>query len=150
MPWPWWRTSTRRCIEDVRLFFCESKTLTYLTMFSCTYCCVNKCVILLSKWVTLNAAPVYHTLHHSTHTAATLLASHWTALLLTIFSFKSPSVLNPSKRFLNVRCVFKLITYGCESSVNEASKPNKKYTQNVRLHSLLEECYRPFNKHRPL
>jgi hypothetical protein len=38
-------------------FFGESKTLTYLTVFSCIYCCVNKCVILLPKWVTLNAAP---------------------------------------------------------------------------------------------
>jgi len=39
--------------------FCESKTLTYLNVFSCFYCCVNKCVILLSKWVTLNASHVY-------------------------------------------------------------------------------------------
>jgi hypothetical protein len=42
----------------------------------------------------------YHTNHHITHTAVTRLASYWTAhvhyLLLTVFLFKSLSVLNPS------------------------------------------------------
>jgi hypothetical protein len=39
MPWLSWWTSPWR-IEDVRLF-CESKTMTYLTVFSCIYCCVQ-------------------------------------------------------------------------------------------------------------
>jgi hypothetical protein len=42
----------------------------------------------------------YHTTHHLTHTAVTRLASYWTVrlqyLLLTVFSFKSLSVYNPS------------------------------------------------------
>jgi len=28
-------------IEDVCFFFCDPKTLTYLTVFSCVYCCVQ-------------------------------------------------------------------------------------------------------------
>jgi len=56
MPWLSWRTSPRRCIEDVRLFVNPRHWLTWpcSVVFIVVY---NKCVILLSKWVTLNAAP---------------------------------------------------------------------------------------------
>ena len=56
MPWLSWRTSPRRCIEDVRLFVNPRHWLTWpcSVVFIAVY---NKCVILLSKWVTLNAAP---------------------------------------------------------------------------------------------
>jgi hypothetical protein len=57
MPWLSWRTSPRR-IEDVRLFLWIQDTdllnRVQLYVFIAVY---NKCVILLSKWVTLNAAP---------------------------------------------------------------------------------------------
>jgi len=56
MPWLSWRTSPRSCIEDVRLFVNPRHWLTWL----CSVVCIavyNKCVVLLSKWVTLNAAP---------------------------------------------------------------------------------------------
>ena len=55
MPWLSWRTSPRR-IEDVRLFVNPRHWLTWpcSVVFIAVY---NKCVILLSKWVTLNAAP---------------------------------------------------------------------------------------------
>jgi hypothetical protein len=47
-----------------------------------------------------SAVSDYHTLHHLTHSAVTRLASYWAArlryLLLTVFSFKSLSVQNPS------------------------------------------------------
>ena len=56
MPWLSWRTSPRRCIEDVRLFVNPRHWLTWpcSVVFIAVY---NKCVILLLKWVTLNAAP---------------------------------------------------------------------------------------------
>jgi len=56
MPWLSWRTSPRRCIEDVRLFMNPKHWLTWpcSVVFIAVY---NKCVILLSKLVTLNAAP---------------------------------------------------------------------------------------------
>ena len=56
MPLLSWRTSPRRCIEDVRLFVYPRRLLTWpcSVIFIAVY---NKCVILLSKWVTLNVAP---------------------------------------------------------------------------------------------
>jgi len=56
LPWLSWRTSPRRRIEDVRLFVNPRHWLTWpcTVVFIAVY---NKCVILLSKWVTLNAAP---------------------------------------------------------------------------------------------
>jgi hypothetical protein len=56
IPWLSWRTSPRRCIEDVRLFVNPRHWLTWhcSVVFIAVY---NKCVILLSKWVSLNAAP---------------------------------------------------------------------------------------------
>ena len=56
MSWLSWRTSPRRCIEDVRLFVNPRQWLTCpcSVVFIAVY---NKFVILLSKWVTLNAAP---------------------------------------------------------------------------------------------
>ena len=56
MPWLSWRTSPKRCIEDVRLFVNPRHWLTWpcSVVFIAVY---NKCVILLLKWVTLNAAP---------------------------------------------------------------------------------------------
>ena len=50
------RTSPRRCIEDVRLFVNPRQWLTWpcSVVFIAVY---NKCIILLVKWVTLNAAP---------------------------------------------------------------------------------------------
>jgi len=56
MPWLSWRTSPRRFIEDVRLFVNPRHWLTW----PCSVISIavySKCVILLSKWVTLNAAP---------------------------------------------------------------------------------------------
>ena len=56
MPWLSWRTSPRRCIEDVRLFVNPRHWLTWPHSVVFIAVC-NKCVILLSKRVTLNAAP---------------------------------------------------------------------------------------------
>ena len=56
MPWLSWTTSPRRCIENARLFVNPRHWLTWLcsVVFIAVY---SKCVILLSRWVTLNAAP---------------------------------------------------------------------------------------------
>jgi hypothetical protein len=58
----------------------------------------------------------YHTIHHLTHTAITRLASYWTArlcyLLLTIFSFNSLCVHNPSYLSPTVlECTLSVKTY---------------------------------------
>ena len=60
VPWLSRWTSPRRCIEDARLFVNPRHWLTWQrsVVFIAVY---NKSVILLSKWVTLNAAPcTYH------------------------------------------------------------------------------------------
>jgi hypothetical protein len=86
----------------------------------------------------------YHTINHLTHTAVTRLASFRNArvryLLLIVFSFKSLSVLNPSyhQRFLIVRWTSKLITYGYEQSVTDASKPNKQIYQKCSVTTSLK------------
>jgi len=56
MPWLSWWTSPRRCIEDARLSVNPRHWLTLpcSVVFIAGY---NKCVVLLSKWATLNAAP---------------------------------------------------------------------------------------------
>jgi hypothetical protein len=85
----------------------------------------------------------YHTIHHLTHTAVTTLASYWTArlryLLLTIFLFKSLSVINPSHHqwFLDAHWAFKPTTHGYEPSINDASKA-KEYTKNVQLQHIMD------------
>jgi hypothetical protein len=66
----------------------------------------------------------YHTTHHLTHTAVTGLASYWTArhhLNLSLY----PTPPTYQQRFLIVRWVFKLVTYGYEPPVTDVSKPNK-------------------------
>jgi hypothetical protein len=78
----------------------------------------------------------YHTIHQLTHTAVTRPAYYWTArlryLLLTVFSFKSLSVQNPSyllPTVLECTLILKLITYGYEPPVTDVSKPNKQTYQ---------------------
>ena len=56
MPLLSWRTSPRRCIEDARLSVNPRHWLTWQCSVVFIAVC-NKCVILISKWLTLNAAP---------------------------------------------------------------------------------------------
>jgi hypothetical protein len=54
MPWLTWRTFQRCCIENMSHFlWIQDTELLCSVVFIAVY---NKCVILLSKWVTLNAA----------------------------------------------------------------------------------------------
>jgi hypothetical protein len=79
------------------------------------------------------------------------LLSHWTAcvryLLLTVSSFISLSVQNPSYRTTSDSWIYvdtSDITFGCEPPVTDASEPNKQIFQNVWLQLRLWSTGRDF------
>ena len=109
MPWLSWRISPRRCVEDMRLFVNPRHWLTWTcsVVFIAVY---NKSVILLSKWVTLNAADSFMLLKL---TPLTIFGEEYYKLGDLSFSTMCLPLL--LSECMNVHCLLQVVFHKCPS-----------------------------------